>query len=415
MDSPLTTDHSPLTMTVLIITPNYTPAICGVGDHTAHLQRELTATGNKVLLLTGTPGQDNINSFSVAAFDGTMLPTLRKLITKHQVDRILWQYVPYSYQTKGLPFWWPLLMLRLRQKGLKQVIFFHEVSIRLWGYGVKRLVLAFLQRVIANSAAIAANRTITSIQLFRSYFVFNKPEIVPISANVVSSNWSVVSGVRVSKKVSDAPIAIGRSVVNHEGASGVVSKTMRGDGVGGESTIFCFANRADSALLEALKNINRQVPVKLVLGGMIQQAKKKELIAWISEFDLETVIYFTGTVDAERLANYVASASVFIQPQIVERGNEGGVSAKNGTIMAAMSIGKAIVTCPGDMTDPRLFRDGENMLLMPYGDAVGYEQALLALLTDKPLANELGEAAATTYQEYCSWEVTSKLIETNLK
>ncbi len=374
-----------------------------MGDHTAHLQRELTSLGNKVLVLTGTPGQDGLNSFSVDAFGGSMLNTLRLLIAKHHVDRILWQYVPYSYQPKGLPFWWPWLMLRLRQKGLKQIIFFHEVSIRLWGYGAKRLVLAFLQRVIANFAALIANRTITSIRLFRSYFVFNKPVIVPISANVVSSQWSPdsyreVSGVKASGEmvrdersvvsgegvVNKVPIAIGRSIVSSERMSGeLVSERL----------------------------INEE----LVLGGMIQPAKKNELVTRISEFDLEPVVSFTGTIEADRLANIVADVSVFIQPQMVERGNEGGVSAKNGTIMAAMAMGKAIITCAGDMTDPKLFRNGENMLLVTYGDAVGYEKALLCLLKDRTLADRLGQAAATTYQGYCSWEVTGGMIEGTLR
>ena len=80
-----------------------------------------------------------------------------------------------------------------------------------------------------------------------------------------------------------------------------------------------------------------------------------------------------------------------------------------------MAVGKAIITCAGDMTDPQLFRKSENMLLVPYADAVGYEKALLVLLNDRSLADKLGKAAATTYQEYCSWEVTGRMIEKVLR
>ena len=90
-----------------------------------HLKRELEGFGNRVLVVTGTASQDGENVFSVDRFDGSMYPVLKTLVKSKKVDRVLWQYVPYSYQLKGLPFWWPVLMMRLSHTRVKQYLFFH--------------------------------------------------------------------------------------------------------------------------------------------------------------------------------------------------------------------------------------------------------------------------------------------------
>ncbi|CAN5720693.1 hypothetical protein BH10BAC3_BH10BAC3_33810 [soil metagenome] len=422
--------------TILIITRNYRPAICGVGDHTAHLKRELEKMGNRVLVLTGTGGQNEQDVFSVAAFNGRMYSRLQTLITEENIGRILWQYVPYSYQRKGLPLWWPLLMLRLAGSGVKQFVFFHEVSLRWWGYGLRQLVLASGQRMIANLASLAANGLFTSIPLYAGYFVFKKPGIVPISANImvigenVNRQSSVVSGDLESCRAEsvEASNPVRMTVVNNEWSEvnsqrSTVSSQWDDQGpvnrqpstlVRRENQVFCFANRADRALLQAIKNINGQFPVTLVLGGMIHPDKKAPLVDWIGELNLEDMVCFTGTMAPEALAGIIKASAIFLQPQIVERKNQGGISAKNGTVMAAMAMGKAIITCAGDMTDPTIFKPNENILLVPYGDGLAYEKALVHLLERPAEMERLGTAAAAIYRERCSWEVTGRMINDSI-
>jgi glycosyltransferase involved in cell wall biosynthesis len=344
-----------------------------VGDHTANLVREFEKMGARVFVFTGTQNALGENVFTAfEGFGAQMENQLKDLIEREKINRILWQYVPYSYQEKGLPFWWPSLMRRIYRPELAQSIFFHEVSLRFWGYGFKQMMAAAGQRMIANRAASMAKAIFSSIPLYSKYFWFNKPIVVPISANIFLPT--------VDKQQATDPY------------------------------IFCFANRADIALLEAIKMLKDKHQLKLILGGNISEGGKKKIENQVQNLGLKEQVYFTGQLPQEKLAAIIRDSTIFMQPQIVERNNQGGVSAKNGTIMAAMAMGKAIISCRGDMTDERLFREEENMVFVKYGDAEGYREALERLMKDENLRASLGQNARNTYEKYASWEVTAGMI-----
>jgi glycosyltransferase involved in cell wall biosynthesis len=82
--------------------------------------------------------------------------------------------------------------------------------------------------------------------------------------------------------------------------------------------------------------------------------------------------------------------------------------------MAAMSMGKAIISCQGDMTDDSLFREGENIVFVPYGDAAEYYNAMQRLLQDAGLREALGNSARRTYEESCNWQVIARRITSRM-
>lgn len=358
-------------MTLLLITKNYPPAICGVGDHTANLAREFEGIGFKVLIFTETKEASGKKVIiSQKPFGNGIETHLQEVVQAKSITHILWQYVPYSYHKKGLPFWWPSVMAAIKTTGVSQFIFFHEVSLRYWTDGLRQTALAFLQRLIARRANHIARDSFTNTNLYRSYFNGRLPQVVPVGSNLPmpENNTQSLAG-----------------------------------------RIFSFANRIDASIIEAVAAISKTTPVEWVIGGQVGTQLQQQLRALTHQHGLEDQCRITGALPAQQLANELAAATIILLPQPVNKYGQGGVSTKNGTVMAAMRSGKAIISCKGDMTDA-LFQQRHNILFTPYGSESGYIEALHLLITDNHLAKKLGEQAAKTYQQYCDWQVTSRVI-----
>jgi len=307
------------------------------------------------------------NHFS-AAITGRIL----QIIDRYQIDHLFWQYVPYSYHLKGIPVWLPNTMWQLSKSGVTQSVFFHEVSLRLMGEGFRHSIAAFLQRRIARKMATIALHSFTSIALYQSYFNKLVPALVPVGSNLPLPE----PGIQPNNNV-----------------------------------IACFANRADNALLEAVLRLRSTVPVILQLCGALDEKKRNQLEQWSAKNQAGSWLELTGELTAIDLAACIAAAGIFIQPQITDRNGRGGISTKNGTIMAAMSMGKPIITCKGDMTDPSIFKEEKNMIFVPYGKTTAYLEAMKDLLTNRIRAADLGREAYKTWDEFARWPIiTAQLL-----
>lgn len=355
---------------VLIVTRNYPPVICGVGDHSTHLKKEWEAIGHEVFILTeGNPANNCPGIYYTDTFDRRLRDVLTGLLVKYSINIIFWQYVPYSYHKKGLPVWLPGVMRTIQKKGVRQLLYFHEVCIRIKGHGQRHRLAGWLQRNIARSAIKIADTAFTNVPLYQAYFKNKKPRLLPVGSNIPAP-------------FNPVAIVPGR--------------------------IVCFANRADPALFQAVSYLKKETTVELVICGACNKERMQVLDRWIKQFELEDIATITNALPAEKLGELIASAAIFFQPQLVEKNNEGGISGKNGTIMAAMEMGKAIITCRGDMTDPLLFRNDDNLLFVPYGQADAYRNALHQLLENENLRQQLGTAAMETYHRYVNWHHVGK-------
>jgi glycosyltransferase involved in cell wall biosynthesis len=297
---------------------------------------------------------------------------VRQLAKATPQMQLFWQYTPYNFSRIGVPLYLPWRMFRFRLSGYRQAIFFHEVSVRFWGYGFRQALLALGQRLVANAMAAICAQSFTSIGLYGSYFWGKKPWVVPVGANIMPAPKAAIPLL--------PPVELA-----------------------------CFANRADEALFVALAAIDRGQPCSMVLLGNLDQRQQERIEACLHRYQLQALVTITGTLPEAELSRYLKAAQIFIQPQKVERGSQGGASGKNGTLIAAMGMGKAIITTKGDMTDPHIFRDGENLLFVPYGDAIAYGGAL-EQLQDAANRTALGLAAQASFEQYFAWPVIAGQI-----
>jgi glycosyltransferase involved in cell wall biosynthesis len=175
--------------------------------------------------------------------------------------------------------------------------------------------------------------------------------------------------------------------------------------------IFCFTNRCHTWLLQAMQGAiqaGMDLPVRLVVAGQSEAHRVKELKQWMEEKNPGFEICFHGVLSPQALSDRLASCHLVLQPQPLYRRTEGGVSAKNGTIIAAMAASLPVISTQGDMTDREIFQHGGNCWLLPNNSVATWQAAILRLGNDIQLREQLGHAARVSYEHMLSWPVIAR-------
>jgi glycosyltransferase involved in cell wall biosynthesis len=124
------------------------------------------------------------------------------------------------------------------------------------------------------------------------------------------------------------------------------------------------------------------------------------------EDDDQPGIIETGYLPADAVASVLRRLDVFIGLY------DDGASGRRTSLAAAFAHGLCIVSTDGPNTDHALFRHGENCLLVPYGDNSCLHTALLTLIGDPDLREQLGRCAYETYRQEMAWPVIAgKIME----
>ena len=364
---------------LLIITPNYAPLICGVGHHSEVLAGRLRQRGWTVSILTKR--KHGWCLLQEGAAEQSMGEQLKKAILQSLQrtplhTRILWQYAPNGFSKKGLPLQLFPCMLRVRQQGIRQYIFFHEVAMRTLGYGWRQMLLSIGQKTLANMMQWIAQRSATSIRLYSQYSWGRKPLIIPAGSNF---QWP---------QQQPAP---------------AISEGLR---------YCCFTNRCSHALLQAFAQWLVENPAhQLILIGQASPAQTAQIQQWLSELHLQSSVQCLGALPATDMMDQLLQSDIILQWQPRSANGQGGVSAKNGTMAAAMQAGKPIVTIAGDMTETTYFRHGQTCWLLQEDTPQAWLQALQQLGSNAPLRQQLSHAAHTCYQHYMSDTVLTDQFE----
>lgn len=158
-------------MKIVFICGSLEPGKDGVGDYTRRLAAAIIKNGYKATLIAL---RDKYVAEFVSNFqdtEGTSVPILRlpakfpteiilkrckEYISVFNPDWISLQYVPFSFQDKGLPFGLSKLVNQIT-KGYRLHIMFHELWVGMnkeatlkmfcWGYVQKKMVISFFKQV----------------------------------------------------------------------------------------------------------------------------------------------------------------------------------------------------------------------------------------------------------------------------
>lgn len=361
---------------VLLVTKDFPPVYCGIGDYTEQLMRRLEVKGYEVECFT-TYHSERDNDPSITTYHGqwniNAAIAMWKL-TKKAPTVVLFQYVPYNFSKLGMPVYLVLFYVLCAFSRTPIITFFHEYAIR-WNWSSpKEFVLAIVQRFIGTSLLLMSRAVATSSQYYKSLFLFQaRMSVVPISSNFEG--------------------------LQKEPASNQQENSLR---------LFSFANRVDPWILDAVHEVSKRatIPIQWVICGRDKKTRQKSLLQEIRDRKMEEFAFYKGEQTADQFSYWLNCSDIFLQHEYVSENGEGGVSSKNTTVAAAMQAGLAILTTCGDMTDLTLYKHEENILFFKSGDRNDLNKKLMQVIGSTKLLTSLKTAAIASYSASFSWENT---------
>lgn len=155
-----------------------------------------------------------------------------------------------------------------------------------------------------------------------------------------------------------------------------------------------------SYLIDAMKYVLPvvgKVRLDIVGGGPLMSLLNKKII----EKKLDKFVFLHGKVNEEELKKFYNLCTVFVLPAIIDRwGDTEGLGV---VLLEAMNFGKSVVASNvGGIPD--IVKDNVNGLLVPEKDPKKLGEAIIKLLTDEKLRNNLASNSRTTVRNDFSWE-----------
>jgi len=153
-------------------------------------------------------------------------------------------------------------------------------------------------------------------------------------------------------------------------------------------------------LIKAYLQVKREIPnSRLIVVGPGRRPRKK-YEKWIMRNGLRDVV-FVGYVPYAELPRYYKTADIFCSPAT-------GRESFGIVLLEAMAIGKPVVASNIDGY-ASVITHGEEGLLVPPKDSRGLAQALISLMSDETLRQQMGARGRLTAKEY-SWEQIARRV-----
>jgi hypothetical protein len=190
-------------MKILFICGSAEPGKDGVGDYTRRFCGELTRMGHMVQILS-------LCDFQVASFSREFQETEGSIVESHRIpiatannQRFIWtqnllhdfqpdwislQFVPYSFNPKGLPFWIPSFLKKLKGNH-KWHIMFHELWLGIDQESsfrhktIGKLQQLLVKKMVRNLRPSSINTQNKLYQFFLQVHGFDA-EVLPICGNI---------------------------------------------------------------------------------------------------------------------------------------------------------------------------------------------------------------------------------------
>lgn len=364
---------------IAILSPNYHPRTCGVGDHSARLASEMIRRGHRVTVLSRLPVQTHPEAPDVPALGlGGRSP--RQVATAalewalaNDVTHVVVQYVPQMFGASrfGSPAI-PRMARDLHRNGTRVTVLAHELFLP-WSPRPDLLAAALLLRfqfaAVAGSADRVAVTTTTRIA-----------QAMP---------WMLCAGTSASPGV----IRVGSNATpqsRHELDAGFRIGSFSTLGVG---------KRFD-LLLDALTKVQRDIPdAELWLLGDMggrDDASTREFRSAVARHPLVERIHVPGKQPLREVAATMASMHAFVFP------GDTGATTRSGTLPLAFGCGVPVVATRGSETDD-LFENGRNVLFASELSVQGIADALLTLRRNPELAREVGKGGLELFEAHLTW------------
>lgn len=355
-----------------IVTPNYPPDICGIGDYSSFLFKNLLENNADIHIITfSDEEQISSNVHFIKKFEKRQIISwLNCLKDQQDVITILIQYEPYSFSKIGIPFYLIYICLILKIKGYKLSIMFHEVATRLYIANPKKIVISLIQLFIAYFITALSSIRATSTSFNAKQLRPFKFTLIPIPSNFINRKPNI-------------------------------------NNVNNNLIIGCFANRVDEFFASVIDQIlQKNIGVIYLIGK--QNKANNEIWKNYDFFNRENLI-ITGTLKPEGIEECFDEINMFLHLEKIDTQGRGGASLKNGSLAAALNWGLPVITSKGDMTDENFLHNNENIFFVndPYS-VNSWVEAVQYLNDNKNLKSQIQKNAFDFYEHNLSWSVVTK-------
>ena len=356
------------------VTPDYPPNRGGVSDHSSEMVNSLRAAGHEVLVCSRP------HERGFARLDAELLA--------YAPDLVVVAFTPLGYapHTGGLAPLFTLWCVGLRRRLRCQAILLaHEVSLPFENYWRSRefKLAALAAAQIAQFSVLIANFDCV---------LFSNAGTLRACAQRTFNAAARFHTLRICSNIPYNPCSDPGAALTSAGYS-VPNPTILFFGTGHESVLFDYVEEAFLALLRI------EPSAVLIIVGMGHE-KLRQLRPSLA--NLGARVHALGYVSAEQVSLWLRVATLVLAP-LAE-----GVSARKGTVMAALQHGQAVVTTRGVHTLDDIAWD-EICLLAPLAREAFAALAVEAF-RDPERRAAIGHAARAEYDAHASASVTASQI-----
>jgi len=364
-----------------LVTPNYHPRVCGVGDFSARFATELLRRGHEVAIFSRAPVERNPEAPEVEAHGvAGQLPSViawnviealrafRPTDVLLQYTSQMWDAWRFGSVASVAVAWWA------RRSGARVALFAHELAIPFQprpdlalGAGMQRLQLGALLALCDRTFVTTSTRA-DDVQRAYGPLGARRPGVVRIGANALP----------VARRRAAFPASPPRL--------GIFSTAAVG-------------KRLDVAL-DAFEIIARQFPsAELVLIGHLGPPDRpivKRVLDGVARHPARDRIRLTGSLSLAEVSQEIADLDVYLFPMST------GANTRSSTLPSALGSGLPTIATRDFETDLDLFRDGENIVFAREMSGAAFAEASLALLRDPAFFGRVADGARRLYDEHLS-------------
>lgn len=265
-----------------------------------------------------------------------------------------------------------------------------SLGARLYGLRRRVRVLESLVNISHEPLRLVDNRQVTPWKLaaHRNLDRFTMRGVTHFHAlsQAVADSWIETVGIDRTR-ITVIPRGVDTSVFRPSADKASRQRLLRELGLPDETKLVLTVGRQEpqkghSYLIDSMRAVVEEIPEAILLMAGREGNSTEGIRRLIEDLDIGEKVVFLGVRDD--IADLLTAADCFVFPSLFEGM---GVS-----LLEAMASGAACV-----ITDARPFDemvvDGESALMVPKATSRPLAQAVVRVLTDSELANELGSAA----------------------
>jgi len=365
-------------MRIAMVSDEFYPAMGGAPTYTMGLGKALAKLGAEPIVLThahlGYPREEEFDGLKVKRLKGFVIQKLDRAISAG-LAKHLHEFIKFGKfdVIHGQDIYSPMALHSVysaRRRKLPSLLTCHSIheTTGLWKLAYQPLAFTMnhADRVIAVSNATG--------RFCRALGVLgHKIVVIPNGADIPKlSSIASRASVRARLGIKSEPLIV--------------------------TAIRLVKRKGPENLVAAFSRVLKSMPeAKLAIAG--KGPEYTNLRMMIMKLGIENSVFMLGFLPHERVLDLMAAADVFVLPSMVE--------ACPFALLEAMAVGvPAICTRTGGT--PEIVENGVNGLMVPPANDGALADAILKILNNHKLAEQLRKNGSSTVSKKFTWERTAK-------